>query len=323
MLAPQRGLIATVKSKSNYNSRNLTNNRLLQDEKQMRVEYSRNSQSLTASPAEPGELPLRIRRTSWSPLLKLRKAPIWQRSCLRLLRTKTIMIVTAGPGTPFAYPGNDDMTRKESALSGFDSQIVEPGLIFKPMMGSLAQPLREKLRPLRHRNGQLFQSATATDAQYAQQTQFSDNLWADAPARVYCVVEDVFSAAKISVAARKQDIKVEFVTGDRDLLAELADMPEAARPSLIVVDLNNTSAKPLTLIPHLRAKLKKSASIIGFVSCLQGDLKVRGVKAGCDAVVSRPAFSRNLSKFLRRYGFEEGTGFCRHNASPSDGSRGS
>lgn len=124
---------------------------------------------------------------------------------------------------------------------------------------------------------------------------------------ICCVVADVYFLAKISVSARRLGVRVEFINGDRDLLAELADMPVAAHPSLIVVDLNNTSAKPLTLIPRLRAKLKKSASIIGFVSCAQGDMKARGARAGCDTVVSRPAFSRNLPKFLRRYGCEEET----------------
>lgn len=121
---------------------------------------------------------------------------------------------------------------------------------------------------------------------------------------ICCVVADVYYLAKISVSARRLGVRVEFVNGERDLPAELADMPVAAHPSLIVVDLNNTSARPLTLIPRLRAKLKKSASIIGFVSCAQGDRKACGARAGCDIVVSRPAFSRNLPKFLRRYGLE-------------------
>ncbi|HZC24215.1 MAG TPA: hypothetical protein VE866_12805, partial [Candidatus Binatia bacterium] len=95
-----------------------------------------------------------------------------------------------------------------------------------------------------------------------------------APSRICCVIKDVYYLAKISESARRLGVRVEFVNGERDLLAELADMPEAARPSLIVVDLNNTSARPLTLISHLRARLKKSASIIGYVSCVQGDLKV-------------------------------------------------
>lgn len=125
--------------------------------------------------------------------------------------------------------------------------------------------------------------------------------------RVWFVIKDVYYRAWISASARRFSVRVRFVNGDRDLLAELAAMPAMTRPSLIVVDLNNTNAKPLTLITQLRARLKNSTSIIGFVSCVQGDLKMRGAKAGCDAVVSRPAFSRNLSKVLRRYGVQGGS----------------
>ncbi len=125
--------------------------------------------------------------------------------------------------------------------------------------------------------------------------------------RVWFVIKDVYYRAWISESARRLSVRVRFENGDCNLLAELAAMPAAARPALIVVDLNNANAKPLTLITRLRARLKNSTSIIGFVSCIQGDLKMRGAKAGCDAVVSRPAFSRNLSKVLRRYGVREGS----------------
>lgn len=125
--------------------------------------------------------------------------------------------------------------------------------------------------------------------------------------QVWFVIRDVYYRAWISESARRLSVRVRFENGDRDLLAELVAVHAAARPALIVVDLNNASAKPLTLITQLRARLKNSTSIIGFVSCVQGDLKVRGAKAGCDAVVSRPAFSRNLSKVLRRYGVREGS----------------
>jgi len=125
--------------------------------------------------------------------------------------------------------------------------------------------------------------------------------------RVWCVIKDVYYRAWISESARRLSVRVRFVNGDRDLLAELAATPAAARPALIVVDLNHPNAKPLTLITQLRAKVKYSTSIIGFVSCVQGDLKMRGAKAGCDAVVSRPAFSRNFAKVLRHYGVQEGS----------------
>lgn len=124
----------------------------------------------------------------------------------------------------------------------------------------------------------------------------------EVPARVYCVIEDPFPVARISVTARDLGVKVEFIGTGRNLLAELAGIPKESWPSLIVVDLNNVIAKPLTLIPRLRTKLRKAIYIIGLVSRNQGDLKARGAKVGCDSVVPRTAFSQNLTVLLRRHG---------------------
>ena len=125
----------------------------------------------------------------------------------------------------------------------------------------------------------------------------------DAPTRIYCFIEDLFFLAKIQETARKLGIKVGFVKADKEVLARLTDAGD--RPSLIVFDLNNANAKPLTLIPKLRAKLKKGTSIIGFLSHLQGDLKAKAIEAGCDMVMPRSAFSQNLPNLLRRHGLDE------------------
>jgi hypothetical protein len=128
---------------------------------------------------------------------------------------------------------------------------------------------------------------------------------ADAPTKIFFFIEDLFFLAKIQEAARKLGIKVEFVKGDKDVLTRITDAPEDERATLLVFDLNNAAAKPLTLIPKLRAKLKKSVSIIGFLSHLQGDLKMKATEAGCDTVMPRSAFSQSLPNLLRRYGMEE------------------
>ena len=126
----------------------------------------------------------------------------------------------------------------------------------------------------------------------------------DAPTRIYCFIEDLFFLAKIQETARKLGIKVGFVKADKEVLARLTNA-EQERPSLIVFDLNNANAKPLTLIPKLRTKLKKGTSIIGFLSHLQGDLKAKAIEAGCDMVMPRSAFSQNLPNLLRRHGLDE------------------
>ena len=128
----------------------------------------------------------------------------------------------------------------------------------------------------------------------------------DAPARIFCFIEDMFFLAKIQETARKLGIKVEFVKGaDKDAVARLIDLPDTERPRLLVFDLNNLNAKPITLIPKFKAKLKKATSIVGFLNHLQGELKARAIEAGCDTVMPRSAFSQSLPNLLRRYGIEE------------------
>jgi CheY-like chemotaxis protein len=125
-----------------------------------------------------------------------------------------------------------------------------------------------------------------------------------AQTHIYFFIEELFFVAKIQETAKKLGVKVAFVKNDKDALDAMME-GEQDKPALIVFDLNNANAKPLTLIPKLKAKLKKSASIIGFLSHIQGDLKAKAVEAGCDVVMPRSAFSQGLPNLLRRYGAEE------------------
>ena len=127
----------------------------------------------------------------------------------------------------------------------------------------------------------------------------------DAPTRIYCFIEDLFLAAKIQEVSRKLGIKVGFLKPDKEVVAKLAETDEENRPALIMVDLNNVNAKPLTLIPKIKTKLKRGTSIIGFLSQIQGDLKSKAIEAGCDTVMPRSTFSQNLPNLLRRYGSTE------------------
>jgi hypothetical protein len=129
----------------------------------------------------------------------------------------------------------------------------------------------------------------------------------DAPTRIFCFIDDLFFQAKIQETSKKLGIKVEFVKGadNKEILARITDAPEAERPRLLVFDLNNASAKPMTLIPKFKTKLKKGISIIGFLNHLQGDLKIKATEVGCDTVMPRSAFSQSLPNLLRRYGLEE------------------
>jgi CheY-like chemotaxis protein len=126
----------------------------------------------------------------------------------------------------------------------------------------------------------------------------------DSNSRIFAFVDDLFFAAKIQETARKLNVKVEFAKGEKDLADRMLQNGEE-KPSLIIFDLNNANAKPLTLIPKLKAKLKKGTSIIGFLSHVQGDLKQKAHEVGCDMVLPRSAFSQNLPNLLRRHGAPE------------------
>ena len=126
-----------------------------------------------------------------------------------------------------------------------------------------------------------------------------------AQTRIVFFIDDLFFVAKIQETARKLGVKIDFVKNDKEAIAKLTGVEEEDRPALIVFDLNNASAKPMTLIPKLKTKFKKSTSIIGFLSHLQGELKAKAMEAGCDSVMPRAAFSQNLPNLLRRYGIVE------------------
>jgi CheY-like chemotaxis protein len=126
----------------------------------------------------------------------------------------------------------------------------------------------------------------------------------DANSRIFAFVDDLFFQAKIQETARKLNVKVEFCKAEKDLLEHMKQNGEE-KPSLIIFDMNNANAKPLTLIPKLKTKLKKGTSIIGFLSHVQGDLKQKAHEVGCDMVLPRSAFSQNLPQLLRRHGAPE------------------
>jgi len=125
----------------------------------------------------------------------------------------------------------------------------------------------------------------------------------DAPTRIFAFVDDLFFVAKIQEVSRKLNVKVEFVKTDKEIAEKTENVEE--KPSLIIVDLNSNGIKPLPVITKMRSKYKKATSIVGFVSHVQGDLKVKAVEAGCDVVMPRSAFSQNLVSILRRHGADD------------------
>ncbi|MFN3325658.1 MAG: response regulator [Bryobacteraceae bacterium] len=115
--------------------------------------------------------------------------------------------------------------------------------------------------------------------------------------KILAVVEDLFFTVKISDAAKRAGLDVEFVKSDKDVLERAKSMP-----ILIIMDLNCTSVQPLKLVSKLKGSSDlKQISLLGFVSHVQGELKQKAHESGCDMVMARSAFSQNLPLILKRH----------------------
>ena len=118
------------------------------------------------------------------------------------------------------------------------------------------------------------------------------------PARIFAFVDDLFFLTKIQETGRKLNVKVEFVKTEKDLAEKMGQNGDD-KPSLIIFDLNNVNAKPLTVIPKLKSKLKKATNIIGFVSHVQGELKMKAQECGMrHGAAPLSVYSQNLPQLL-------------------------
>ena len=115
--------------------------------------------------------------------------------------------------------------------------------------------------------------------------------------RVLAVVSDLFFSVKLTDAAKRAGMALEFVKEAENVLAKAQ-----TRPQLIILDLNFESANPLDLIGKLKGNAEtKGISIIGYLSHIQGELKQAAQEAGCDMVMARSAFSQNMSQIFKRH----------------------
>jgi len=117
------------------------------------------------------------------------------------------------------------------------------------------------------------------------------------PKQVLAVVSDLFFSVKLSDAAKRAGMALEFVKEPESVLEKAK-----TRPQLIVMDLNFESADPLKLIGKLKGSAEtKGISIIGYLSHIQGELKQAAQEAGCDMVMARSSFSQNMSQIFKRH----------------------
>jgi PleD family two-component response regulator len=108
-------------------------------------------------------------------------------------------------------------------------------------------------------------------------------------------VEDLLFRSKISETASQLGIKATFPRNHRRLLEALHESP----PDLLILDLNSARFEPLSLLRSVRSdEATRDVSTVGFLSHVQKDLAVAAREAGCDRIVARSAFTRDLPRIL-------------------------
>ena len=113
--------------------------------------------------------------------------------------------------------------------------------------------------------------------------------------RILAAVEDLLFKSKISETASQLGIEATFPRNPRRLLEAMHAFP----PDLLVLDLNSARFEPLTLLEDVRSdEVTRDVPTVGFLSHVQKDLAVAAREAGCDRVVARSAFTKDLPQIL-------------------------
>jgi PleD family two-component response regulator len=125
--------------------------------------------------------------------------------------------------------------------------------------------------------------------------QTNDSTEADVARKVLGALEDLLFKSKISETASQLGIEAAFPRSPEKLLRALHESP----PDLLVLDLNSARFEPLMLLGQVKSDdATRDIPTVGFLSHVQKDLAVAAREAGCDRIVARSAFTRDLPRIL-------------------------
>lgn len=115
---------------------------------------------------------------------------------------------------------------------------------------------------------------------------------------VLVAVDDLFFASKITETARQLGILLLFARTQDEVIARAL----SEKPALLIIDLNSARCNPIETIGQIKEDPDlRHIPIVGFLSHVQADLKVKASMAGCDRVMPRSVFTAHLPKILSEY----------------------
>jgi CheY-like chemotaxis protein len=111
---------------------------------------------------------------------------------------------------------------------------------------------------------------------------------------ILAVVDDLFFLSKIRQTAQALGVTIETVSP-----AELAARVAERAPGGVLVDLNHRSGAAVEAVRALKAGATSArVPAVGFFSHVQEELGRSARQAGCDRVMARSAFARQLPQLL-------------------------
>jgi PleD family two-component response regulator len=115
------------------------------------------------------------------------------------------------------------------------------------------------------------------------------------PRRAVILLDNLFFAAKINQATAQFGVQTIYAKNPEKAL----ELVRAAPTELVIVDLDAANCAPLELIAQLKAAQEtKMIPVVGFVSHVNLQVQEAARQAGCDQIMARSAFDRNLSSLF-------------------------
>jgi PleD family two-component response regulator len=115
---------------------------------------------------------------------------------------------------------------------------------------------------------------------------------------IIAVMDDLFFSSKIREAAKPLGLNIEFIKQTDGLIEKL----ESQKPSLLIFDLNSKACNSIEIIKSLKSSpTLKDITVLGYLSHVQTKLKEEADKAGCNLVLARSKFSKDVKEILMEY----------------------
>lgn len=115
---------------------------------------------------------------------------------------------------------------------------------------------------------------------------------------VLVAVDDLFFVSKITETAKHLGIPLVFARSQDEVIARAL----TEKPALLIVDLNSTRCHPVETILQIKEDADlRHIPVVGFLSHVQADLKIKATMAGCDRVLPRSLFTTHLPEILAEY----------------------